>query len=117
MREGNRLLPPDAVHLRDDRLVFFEEEQGAILWGAEPEGDDPPVWQGVIMEEGDDIFWYDEEMSVSVFLVAMLRWKISGEAPEKTRAGPEGPALAEAGSAVSSRVSSPGTRRKCRHRR
>ena len=84
--QGNRLLPPGDIFIRDGKRIFFEEEQGAILWAFDygpATGDDPEVWQGVMVDGSDDIFWYSEEMSLSAFLVAMLRWKVTGEEPQR----------------------------------
>ena len=80
----NRLLLPGDIYVADDRLVFMEEEQGAILWGVLPSKEaDPEVWQGVKVVGDPQLYWYREELALSDFICAMWRWQITGEDPKR----------------------------------
>jgi hypothetical protein len=77
----NRLLPPRDWSLDRQRLMFMEENQGAVLWSIStrnPESVDPRVFQG-INEEDEPITWAREHRRCSEFLAVMLHWQaVSG---------------------------------------
>jgi hypothetical protein len=68
----NRVLLPREWIVDKNRLVFMDENQAVVRWGASlrnPRAADPPVSQGV---NGDSISWYPEHRRCSVFLAVML---------------------------------------------
>jgi hypothetical protein len=73
-REHNRLFAPEELVVEEDRLLFMEENQGVVTWGAAlgrgPRAD-PVVWQRV---NGDRPEWYSEELTFSAFIIASLAW-------------------------------------------
>ncbi|MCX2724213.1 hypothetical protein [Roseibium salinum] len=81
-RLRNRLLPPEALAIRDGRLVFLAEEQECAFWGAARSGaTDPQVWQGVAVVADPNLHWFDEALLLSDFIIAMWRWELTGEEP------------------------------------
>lgn len=70
----NRLFPPGDWFVDAGRLVFMEENQAVVFWGVVPDGDDPPVWQGVNLTD-QPIEWHEEVERCSEFLVVMLHWQ------------------------------------------
>jgi len=81
-REHNRLFAPEELVVEEDRLLFMEENQGVVTWGAAlgrgPRAD-PVVWQRV---NGDRPQWYSEELTFSAFILSNLAWQRG--LPERT---------------------------------
>jgi hypothetical protein len=75
----NTLVPLDRIDFADEHLIFYEENQGVVLWGidrsrlSEP---DPPVVQGQPpRDDGARWEFHPEFASVSAFLRAMSAWQ------------------------------------------
>ncbi len=84
-RRRNRLLPPEALAIRDDRLIFLAEEQECAFWGAARSGaPDPEVWQGTVVVGDPNLHWFSEDLVLSDFIIAMWRWELTGEEPERS---------------------------------
>jgi len=89
----NRLLPPADWSIDQKRLIFMEENQAVIWWGASvrnPDSEDPPVSQGL---NDEPITWRPEHRRCSVFLSVMLHYQAvmggfrfcaRADAPEQT---------------------------------
>ncbi len=83
-RRRNRLLLPEALTLRDDRLIFLAEEQECAFWGVARSGaPDPEVWQGNVVVGDPNLHWFSEELALSDFTIAMWRWELTGEEPDR----------------------------------
>jgi hypothetical protein len=70
----NRLLPPQDWRIDKQRLIFMEENQSVVWWGASIRtslSSDPPVYQGINQEP---IAWYLEHRKCSVFLSVILHY-------------------------------------------
>ena len=79
--EHNCLRTVDELDWMDDKLVFMDENQNVVFWGIDRNDlskDDPIVWQGVNSEPME---WYEEDFSVSRFMMAMWEWITTGEMP------------------------------------
>lgn len=71
----SRLLPPAEWYFDSNRLVFMEDDEGAIVWGVDlvkrpPQN--PPVFCGV---NEDTIEWHVDCEQSSIFLTTMLYWQ------------------------------------------
>jgi hypothetical protein len=76
----NRLIPPEALRAADGRLVFMTENQNVTEWSiTDFESENPMVLQRVSNQDGTTD-WYPEDLFFSDFIVAMLRWTVTGEA-------------------------------------
>ena len=67
-----RLLPPDQLRQEQQHVIFMDENQNVSHWGYRQEdaaADDPRVYCG--SWGGDDLVWYDEERSLSQFIIDM----------------------------------------------
>ena len=90
----NRLLSPAQWVVDKKRLIFMEENQSVVWWGASvrtPNSDDPPISQGI---NDEPITWSPEHRRCSVFLAVMLHYQaVNGgfrhcgiaDSPTKTR--------------------------------
>ena len=70
----NRILAPREWMIDKDYLIFMDENQAVVRWGASLRSrniEDPPVRQGV---NGDTISWYPEHRQCSKFLAVMLHY-------------------------------------------
>lgn len=72
----NMLVPPEAIDLAGDHLVFYEENQAVVVWAiarARLSEADPPVDQGQCSDDG----WtfYPEFGSVSEFACSQGAWQ------------------------------------------
>jgi hypothetical protein len=75
----NRLLPPAELWTEAEWLVFYEENQGAFVWGIKRDDtalEDPPVFQGAWNAETKGWEWYPEHPHLSEFLVATFYWHL-----------------------------------------
>ncbi|HUS34761.1 MAG TPA: SMI1/KNR4 family protein [Verrucomicrobiae bacterium] len=65
---------PDELAIERGKLVFVDENQGAVVWGLDlntPASKDPTVFQGAIID--DEVHrWYRECDRCSTFLIFML---------------------------------------------
>ena len=74
-RQHNRLYPPSALEIMDQKLIFMEENQAVVLWGMglqELNLPDPIVFQAC---NDLPLEWYSEEMPFSDFILKMWRWQ------------------------------------------
>lgn len=78
----NRLLWVEYVESEDNKLIFYQENQGVCEWAidlSDIEKDDPPVWIGQSVAEQDALEWHPDAPNLSYFLLMMLCWQsISG---------------------------------------
>jgi hypothetical protein len=69
----NRLRPIEELDWYVDWLVFMDDDQGLVSWGIHRQDlniPDPVVWQGIL---GEEIDWFQEDLSLSKFLMEMCR--------------------------------------------
>jgi hypothetical protein len=74
-RQHNRLYPPSALAIMDQKLIFMEENQAVVLWGMELHELsllDPTVFQAC---NSLPLEWYSEEPPFSDFILKMWRWQ------------------------------------------
>lgn len=71
-RAHNRVFEPSELALADGRIVFCEENQGAVVWGCRPMGDNPEVEQGVVLASADELEWYAQDQRTAPFLELMM---------------------------------------------
>jgi hypothetical protein len=72
-KQQNRLRPIEELDWYEDWLVFMDDDQGLVSWGIQREDlckPDPVVWQGVL---GEEIDWFQENLTLSKFFVEMWR--------------------------------------------
>lgn len=78
----NRLLPVECLGIEDNKLVFYQENQGVCDWAidlSDIEKDDPPVWIGQYIVGQDALDWHFDAPNLSYFLLMMLCWQsVSG---------------------------------------
>jgi hypothetical protein len=82
----NRLIDLEHIDFADDHLVFYQENQAAVVWGihrSQLSHLDPPVAQGQVVAHDPDRFeFYPEFSSVSEFLCSQGAWQaIQGGLP------------------------------------
>jgi hypothetical protein len=83
-RLRNRLLPPETLAIGDNRLIFLAEEQECAFWGAaHSRAADPEVWQGVAVVADPNLHWFNEGLLLSDFIIAMWKWELTGEEPDR----------------------------------
>ncbi len=73
----NRLWTPGEWELHRGKLIFMEENQGAVVWGVTATSatkDDPAVFQSAVVD-GEPDKWYQEQRQCSIFLSVMLHWQ------------------------------------------
>jgi hypothetical protein len=76
----NRLLPPAELRIEVERLVFYEEQQGAFAWGIrldDGELEDPPVHQGAWDPPAKQWTWRLEQPQLTGFLLGMFYWQLA----------------------------------------
>ena len=86
-----RLIPLSALYIKEDVLVFFEENQGVCLWGAVAMADgtshdDPPALRADDVED-EEFVWEEHQGSLSSFFVEMLFIQCTNGAMEYTAVG------------------------------
>jgi hypothetical protein len=82
----NRLWPPESLEVYRGRLVFMEDNPGAVFWGVHSRSTaaNPVVFQAANREDGA----WAAESACSQFLPAMLCWQmVSGGLPHRGRTG------------------------------
>lgn len=60
---------PEQLHIKDNLLVFLEENQGVCYWGVDP--------QGRVLQCDEDGSSYDLEFDLSSFLELMLYYQVA----------------------------------------
>jgi hypothetical protein len=79
----HRLVAPGDLCIESGQLVFMIENQDVAEWCVEDLAvDDPPVLQGV-RNPDESLDWYPEDLDFSGFIVAMVRWTVTGEEPSR----------------------------------
>jgi hypothetical protein len=74
-REHNRLFAPSALVVRNQKLIFMEENQVVVFWGMDIDDlsrPDPNVFQATREEPLD---WHSEGLPFSDFILKMWRWQ------------------------------------------
>ena len=74
----NQLLAPAKVDFAANHLVFYEENQGVVVWGIARDRlaeMDPPVEQGQLDSRTGEWTFYPEFGSVSEFVAAQCAWQ------------------------------------------
>lgn len=74
----NQLVHPNDLQLEDEKLVFYEENQAACIWGVRAEDlevADPPVVRGDSMAGFPQWVWEPHFERLSSFLLMMLCWQ------------------------------------------
>ena len=72
-KKQNRLRPIEELDWYMDWLVFMDDDQGLVSWGIHRQdlnSRDPAVWQGIL---GEEIDWFQENLTLSKFLIEMCR--------------------------------------------
>ena len=72
-KKQNRLRPIEELDWYVDWLIFMDDEQGLVSWGIHRQDlhmPDPMVWQGIL---GEEIDWFQEDLTLSEFLMEMCR--------------------------------------------
>ncbi|MFI5300991.1 MAG: hypothetical protein ACHREM_23155 [Polyangiales bacterium] len=102
----NTLVPLAKLGFADDRLVFYEENQGVVAWGvprARMSDEDPPVEQGQPGGGEGEWTFYPEFASVSDFARAQGAWNAvqGGLACVGVWAQPDSPTRIDSGAITS----------------
>lgn len=73
----NRVLAPEHLRHSGGKVVFAEENQDVLVWGFDVGSAtaDPEVWQRPAGP--DDHQWFSEELTLSRFLVEMIRHTVA----------------------------------------
>ena len=72
-KKQNRLRPIEELDWYKDWLVFMDDDQGLVSWGIHRQdlsSSDPVIWQGIL---GEEIDWFQEDLTLSEFLIEMCR--------------------------------------------
>lgn len=74
-----RLYRPDKLDDEGDYRIFMEENQNVVVWAFKIEDADqenPKIYLGVVLENGELDKWYPYKMSCAEWLVAMVYWQV-----------------------------------------
>lgn len=78
----NRLLSPESLEVDQDALVFYEENQGVVLWGIKVDDLSQADPQVFMAEYASTLEWEPEHDHLSEFLISMLFWQaVNGGMP------------------------------------
>lgn len=70
----NRLLPPDAIFIEDNHLIFYEENQNVCFWAiklGDLSNDNPPIYEGYKNWEKNTMNWYSSHQNITDFWLYM----------------------------------------------
>lgn len=68
MSSFNNFIPLDQLIIRDNKLIFVEEHQGANWWGAELDNENEAVY----MQLSEDGEWISEEFGLQEFIALLI---------------------------------------------